>query len=334
MMFLRSFTLAILVVLTFSLIYVPIYVPRAQAQSNSVTPDLNLTFTTIDVPGAAVTEINGINTAGDMVGFFGQNTSGPDSGFLYSNGTFTSFDYPGQTVTVPGGINDSGLIVGSATQNAEQRGTVVGFVYDGTTFTTLKDGNNAATYGFGIDNAGVVVGSAGSLFTTKAFELVNGRYKTINFPGSYTYGFANGVNNRGLVVGFTISGVSDFGYVAKNGKFRNADFPGAQQTAALGVNDEAIVVGWYNPTGTNEFHGFAFQKGKYVSFSYPGAVWTLAAGINKSGQIVGTYSFDRVAFHGFVTSPITDAYFERPGCCQVAVASAPTATQFEPLEGL
>jgi uncharacterized membrane protein len=312
MTFLRILSLAALAVLSVSLIWAPIHIPQAHAQSGSATRELNLTFTTIDVPGVSITEINGINTAGDMVGFSGDNLIGPLSGFLYSNGTFTSFDYPGQTVTVPGGINDSGLIVGYATQNADQRTSVVGFLYDGAAFTTLKDGGNSATYGFGINNAGVVVGEAGSLFASKGFQLVNGRYKTVNFPGSYNYGGANGINNQGLVVGWTSSGSSDFGYTFKNGKFRNIDFQGAQASVALGVNDSGIIVGWYNPTNTNDYHGFAFKNGKYLSFSYPGAVWTFAAGINKVGQIVGSYSFDRVAFHGFVTSAITDADFRRP----------------------
>ena len=50
MTFPRSLAPAALVVLAFLLIYVPIYLPRAQAQANSVSTDLNLTFTTIDVP--------------------------------------------------------------------------------------------------------------------------------------------------------------------------------------------------------------------------------------------------------------------------------------------
>src|SRR5882762_4864052 len=77
-------------------------------------PDISaqLTFTTIDVPGAGYTGIFGINTAGDLVGNYGQDTNGDSHGFLYSSGILTYFDYPGQNVTVPGGINDSGLIVG------------------------------------------------------------------------------------------------------------------------------------------------------------------------------------------------------------------------------
>ena len=59
MTFLRSLTLPVLLVLFASLIL---------AQSNSVLPQVNLTFTTIDVPGAVFTGISGINGLGDMVG--------------------------------------------------------------------------------------------------------------------------------------------------------------------------------------------------------------------------------------------------------------------------
>src|SRR4029077_20837608 len=178
MAFLRSLAIPVLLFLC---------APVILAQSNSTATQASLTFTTIDVPGMAVTEINGITTTGDMVGFYGQSTVGPLRGFVYSNGTFTYFGYPGQQVTVPGGINDSGLIVGYATQNANRRTSVVGFLYDGTTFTKLKDDSNQATDALGINNAGTVVGAAGTLGSTNGFEFISGRYKAIIFPGQYTY---------------------------------------------------------------------------------------------------------------------------------------------------
>jgi uncharacterized membrane protein len=315
MAFPRSLTIPVLLFLC---------APVILAQSNSTVTQASLTFTTIDVPGMAVTEVNGINTAGDVVGFYGQSTIGPLRGFVYSNGTFTYFGYPSQQVTVPGGINDSGLIVGYATQNANRRSSVVGFLYDGTTFTMLKDGQNQVTDALGINNAGAVVGAAGTLGSTNGFEFINGRYKVILFPGQHVSAFANGINNLGEIVGFTIPaadqcpGIYECGYAYKAGKFQNVDFPGALETAALGVNDNGIIVGWYGIAGP-AYYGFAQKGGKYISFGYPGAMWTFALGINNSGQIVGTYSFDGIAYHGFVTSPITAADFEEAGCCQVAV---------------
>jgi uncharacterized membrane protein len=221
-------------------------------------------------------------------------------------------------VTIPGGINDSGLIVGYATQNADKRFKVFGFLYDGATFTKLRDSVDTATYAFGINNAGIVVGAAGSLGTTDAFEMRNNRYKMIHFPGQYIYGSAQGINSNGEIVGFDTLDALHHAYIYYQGRVKNIDFPGAVHTAALGVNDSGLVVGWYI-VASGCACAFVTKNGKYISFSYPAAQFTAASGINSSGQIVGSYTLDNNSWHGFVTSPITDADFQRPGCCRVAV---------------
>jgi probable HAF family extracellular repeat protein len=296
MTFLGRFALSLILVAG----VVVIYAPLIQAQSSALVTNVNVTFTTIDVPGAGYTNVTAINTAGDMVGNYGQDVNLDSHGFLYSNGTFTYFDYPMEVVTAPLGINDSGLIVGHAGQNP-----VVGFLYDGTSFTTLRAGNRSATFSTGINNAGWVVGGAGTIYTTKAFEMRNGHYKAINFPGEYTYAAATGINNLGVVVGWTSS--PQHGYIYRSGKFGSIQYPGADQTTAWGINDSGIVVGWYSIGAT--IFAFAAKNGKYVSFSYPGAVLTAAEGINAAGQIVGTYELADRIDHGFVTSPITVADF-------------------------
>jgi hypothetical protein len=293
------------------------FAARASAQEKA--QPLKLTLTTIAVPGVAVTEINGINSAGDMVGFYGQNTLDSLSGFLYSNGVFTYFDYPGQQITVPGGINDSGLIVGLATQDAGQRTTVVGFLYDGANFTTLQDGSYPVTNAYGINNADSVVGSAGpDLSVWAGFAEKNGRYRPVRLPGEFCpYKAAYGINNLGEIVGATYCGLDNYGYAVLSGKVRSVQFPGSTQTTALGVNDKGVVVGWYGTGGLE--YAFAYMEGKYISFSYPSVKYTFASGINKSGQIVGSYSNDNQTYYGFVSSPITPADFARPGCCQTAI---------------
>src|SRR5579863_3606242 len=188
----------------------------AHAQENSEPP--KLTMTTVDVPGAVVTSVNGINKLGQMVGNYGQSTSGANSGFLYADGAFSYFDYPGESVTVAYKINDSGIIVGYATQLPGQSYNVYGFTYDGTSFTTLQDGTDTATYAWGINNAGTVVGAAGDIYETKGFETANGRYRTINFPGLYDYAYGTGVNNLGEIAGSTVDGSYEYGYLEKGGK--------------------------------------------------------------------------------------------------------------------
>lgn len=274
-----------------------------QGIATAVGSASNLSFTTIDVPGAAYTGAYAINSAGEVIGNYGRSVSTDSHGFRYCNGSFTYFDYPGQVVTIPTGINDFGQIVGYATQAPQHRTIVIGFLFDESNFITLKEEGQTATYAFGINNAALIVGGTGSIYATNAFGLHDGQYQPIIFPGIYVYAFANGINNVGEVVGYTDDGADQHGFAYKNGKFQNVDFPGLTTSHALGINDKGLIVGWYQDV--NYFYSFIKKNGKYVSFGYPGAVGTFASGVNSSGQIVGEYTFDYTTFHGFVTSPVT-----------------------------
>lgn len=307
----------------FAFIFLALAAAPPTSAQDAAAP-IKITLTTIDVPGATVTSVSGINSAGDMVGSYGQSNSEDSSGFLYSNGAYSYFDYPGQQVTIPGGINDSGLIVGLATQDASERYSVVGFLYDGTTFTTLQDGGDSVTNAYGLNNAGTVVGSAGpNVDTWGGYEEKTGHYKLIDFPGyqqQCPYADAAGINNTGQVVGFTSCGGYMYGYLLAGTKFVSVQYPSSTVTAALGINDGGSVVGWY---GKGQYiYAFVSLHGKYISFSYPGALGTFAYGINRTGQIVGGYTFDYQTSYGFVSTPITDKAFDFPGPFRVAEADA------------
>jgi len=283
--------------------------PIAQAQSKVET--LNLTFTTIDVPGAAITNVLGINTAGELVGNYSAGSASPSHGFLYGGGTFTFLDYPGADSTIARGINDSSQISGCA--GIGNGTSIVGFVYDQGAFTTITAPGKADTDVWGIDNAGDLVGGVGTtLSSTKAFELKAGRFKNISPPGTYVYVYGTGINNLGEIVGFTLDGPSSSAFAYKTGRFQSLIFPGPTlMTLALGLNDNGVLVGWYegcSPTCAD--HGFVMVNGKYFSFDYPDSIGTFADGINASGQIVGSYTLDGSTFHGYVTNPITTADLE------------------------
>lgn len=276
--------------------FVPVllaFVAAALAQSN--VKNLNLAFTTIDVPGATLTSVNGINTAGDMVGWYANDSFGPYHSFLLKAGNFTFFDYPGAVSTEAMGINDSGLIVGFEGDFFSK-----GFLYDGTAFTTIRVARNSRTQPYGINNAGDVVGGAGTPYETLAFVMHGGAFKVVNFPGSHVYAYAAGINNVGQIVGWSTP--DNAAYLYSKGRFSPIAFPGAVETVALSINDNGFIVGWYG-VGGNEF-GFVAKNGKFMSFSYPG-FQTFAQGINSSGQIIGSYTNDFETVHGFVTSPIT-----------------------------
>ena len=80
------------------------------------------TFTTIDDPGAPNTWAYGINTAGQIVGTFGNS---PEAhGFVTDGATFTTIDVPGAVYTQAFGINATNVVVGGY---ASSCGTVHGF---------------------------------------------------------------------------------------------------------------------------------------------------------------------------------------------------------------
>lgn len=293
-----------------SLIVVIVFI-LAGLVSQAQIKNASVTFTTVDFPGAAYSNVTGINSFGDMVGNYSPIYSGIDGhGFLNSNGLFTSIDYPGAFTTGAGGINDSGLVVGSV----DFEGGLVsdGFFYDGQSFTLFAYPGQPNTVASSINNAGTVVGGAGnSGSVTHAFKMQNGVFQGIDPPINALIKGGSGINNFDeiAILAALGKGNTDYGFVLQNGKFKPIIFPGAAGfTEAIGINDNRIVVGWYFVPGQGSF-GFAYQNGRYVSLAFPGATDTYAAAINNAGQIVGEYVLPDSSTHGFVTSPITGADF-------------------------
>lgn len=64
-----------------------------------------------DFPDAVITDFNGINDNGIVVGYSWANSC-QGCGFAFKDGKFLSFTYPGALFTVAQGINNSGQIVG------------------------------------------------------------------------------------------------------------------------------------------------------------------------------------------------------------------------------
>jgi len=271
------------------------------SSSQSAIKTIYPTFTTIDVPGAGVTGVYGINSAGDMVGYYGANSNAPHThGFMLKDGKFTQVDYPHAYATVAYGINDAGLIVGLA----ELRGGLAqeGFAYDGVTFRRFRDGSDTATRALGINNRNDIVGGSGAtIYGTKGFRMRNGHYETINFPGQNVYAYAADINDLGEIVGYTLDGLYSDSYSYTAGQFQNFDVPSAIQTEASGINDKSVVVGWYGVYAGCSC-AFAEAQGQYFSFSYPGAAFTAATAINNSGLVVGQYTFDYQTLHGFTAN--------------------------------
>ena len=69
------------------------------------------TVTTIDVPGATSTTVNGVSDSGEIVGQY-RDSTGIVHGFADQGGTITTIDVPGASSTTATGVGDRGQIVG------------------------------------------------------------------------------------------------------------------------------------------------------------------------------------------------------------------------------
>lgn len=68
------------------------------------------TYTSINYPGAANTFIFGVNTSGEITGYYNDATG--YHSFVKDDNIYTSIIFPGATATFAQGINDAGQIVG------------------------------------------------------------------------------------------------------------------------------------------------------------------------------------------------------------------------------
>ena len=175
-------------------------------------------YTTLDFPGAAGTNLTGLNPSGEMSGFycsdFACGTTGNSSinhSFTVSKkGAFTSFDPPGAISSTASTVSPSGAVVGAYTDSG------------------------GATHGY---------------------LLKNGNYTTIDFPGA-TFTFGGGGNPENDVVGeYNDTAGVGHGFLWSKGTYTSFDYPGAIFTDAAGINPSGVIVGIFFDSSFNE-HGF------------------------------------------------------------------------------
>ena len=134
-------------------------------------------FTTLDVPGAGSTSLDGINNSGQIAGFY-IDANGNFHGFLDVNGMFMTVDDPNGTNTMLLGLNNSGQAVGSFVDtNGETQGLLFNIATDN--FQTISDPNASATPAFNVTGTTI-----------------------------------NGINDQGDLVGFYSNGTQVIGLVA------------------------------------------------------------------------------------------------------------------------
>jgi probable HAF family extracellular repeat protein len=268
--------------------------PAAMAQQT-------YTFTSIDYPNAPSTNVNGINSKGDVVGYYeyiDKKGSTFDLGFVRgANGTFKTFEVPGATETDAAGISNSLVIVGSSypSQNASS-----GFIYVGGTFYPCDPtGKSCVLTGISMNN--LIVGST----NTNAFEIKGpGQVESLPELNGKVVN-PSGINSSGTIVGFADTGVEGvtYGFILDpSGTYQIVQYPEAIEVSLNGINDAGTIVGYAE--GTSYIQAFVYSQGQFTDISYPGSSLTLPFGINDSGVISGTY-YDGNTYHGFIATPVS-----------------------------
>jgi probable HAF family extracellular repeat protein len=257
------------------------------------------TYTQIDVPGAAGTNAFGIDTAGDIVGFY-EDVSFNIHGFLFSAGMYNTIDYSGSQYTYLYGLNDLGQIVGYG-QNP-----VIGFMYDvlTQTFTTISYPRANDTFPYKINNAGIIVGSLDyRLNESPGFELVGSTYRQILPPGAVPDVFVTGIATSGEIVGTILKQSGGDNFIFKQGTYAPLTIPNASGAFVFGMNPAGnAFVGFYTPSpGIGA--GFLYQNKKLTTLQFPGSNVTYANGVNAAGEVVGYFEDSSGNLHGFTWTP-------------------------------
>lgn len=269
------------------------------------------TFTTISFPGATETRADGINDAGQVVGYY---SGSGDRGFLYSGGTFTTIHAStlGASKSYALGINNVGAITGLY-YRPDTGPRQHAFETIGGAYTEIVPPNSTDATGNDINNFGHIAGqlsrpSGGPMELGRGFIKTGNSYEEIHASpvGAARVTYAHGINDAGDIVGaFMDASERGHGFLRTSSGYSRVDYPGASDTSIFDINNAGDFVGWYND-GAGGIHGYVRDAQGFQTVDHPGSNFTIIHGINSAGDIVGNYRDTAGRFHGFIGTQSKD----------------------------
>jgi hypothetical protein len=247
--------------------------PGHPNQGYTVTPSGS--FTPVDFPGKAQTQLNGLNDNGVMVGYFYPTNNGVpldnQFGFFVKDGVFTPVNNP-HTPTAP----NPGVLIENQVLGVNDHNIAVGFYNDA----------SGASHGY-------------------TYNIKTGTFSAdINAPNAVST-VAGAINNSGHIAGFyTDSMGATHGFLDDHGRFTTVDAPGASTTELLGLNDHGVAVGEDVVNGVTHGIFYDSKSGAFTTVDDPNAAgFTLLNGINDKGDAVGFYTDAAGNTHGMLVTP-------------------------------
>ncbi len=202
------------------------------------------------------------------------------------------------------------------------------YVQSGKSFVTAEPKGSRAAYLSGINSHGVAVGGfcpLGCNPTTGqhgyTYSTRTGKIHSFDFPLKGAGTAAYGINDFGVIVGGYCQdslvcpqgafNPASHGFVDDHGVFTTLDFPNAQGTSPFAINDDVIIVGYYDINNTGP-HAFMYENGTFTNIDVPGAATTQARAVNNHGDIAGWFS-DATGVHGFIYHKGKFTQIDKPG---------------------
>jgi hypothetical protein len=283
-------------------------------QRVSVTSALTLIFTIGSAKAATYswTEIL-IPSIGPIGGAFGindkgqvavTNADGSKTG-IYRNGIFTPLPAPpaGYSKLTAFGINNSGAIVGGVYPPSDPTHEQ-GFILIGSTYTFFSRPGWNNTEARAISNSGLITGYSytddASAYAGLIYNAATNTFTDATPPGSgFAFAVTQGMNAAGRISGDgRLPGLGRYAFVWQQGTLvkgthQLAPFLARMQiagasTAARGINDAGVIVGFFNSGSPVGFVGSdtrGFQPLIPPGADAPGA-GSACEGINNLNQVV------------------------------------------------
>lgn len=254
--------------------------------------------------GGSVSQANGLNNAGTVVGY--AYTPGKHINAYVSSAGATASLHPGNADSgnsKAAGINESGVIVGEA---SSANGPTRAAVFSNGSVQLLGTLGGANSYGNGINASGQVVGRSD---TADGFQqgFVTGPNGTLIEIGPLNGGYssdANAINDLGAVTGYVdINGNGDYrAYIYANGSMQILHTLGGNYAQGYAINNAGMVAGYSYLAGDMVARAFLYANGQVTDIGGFGGFDTHATGINEAGDVVGTGMDANNVWHAFLYS--------------------------------